>query len=148
MDDPLAAVDAHVASHLFQHCILGLLRHKTVILCTHHIKYLKAADHIIVMDNGLISHQGLPTEILSKETLISQISQDSKATDDEFNFESDIDEKPESDREEDDGLVSKERKDEGTVKLHVYGSYWTSIGHCLATSILLSLLLMQGELEH
>ena len=36
LDDPLAAVDAHVASHLYTHCITGLLRHKTRILCTHH----------------------------------------------------------------------------------------------------------------
>ena len=29
LDDPLAAVDAHVAQHLFQHCILGVLKRKT-----------------------------------------------------------------------------------------------------------------------
>ena len=28
LDNPLAAVDSHVASHLFSHCIMGLLRHK------------------------------------------------------------------------------------------------------------------------
>lgn len=39
LDDPLAAVDAHVATHLFTHCIMGLLRHKTRILCTHHLRY-------------------------------------------------------------------------------------------------------------
>jgi len=124
---------------------MGLLRHKTIILCTHHIKYLKAADHIIVMNNGLISHQGLPSEILAKESLISQISRDSKTTDDESDFGSDINEIPEKNEDEDVGLVQEEKKDEGTVKLHVYGSYWISIGHCLATSILVSLLLMQGK---
>lgn len=39
LDDPLAAVDAHVATHLYNHCIMGLLRHKTRILCTHHHRY-------------------------------------------------------------------------------------------------------------
>ena len=29
LDDPLAAVDAAVGAHLFQHCILGLLKTKT-----------------------------------------------------------------------------------------------------------------------
>ena len=29
LDDPLAAVDSHVASHLFKHCIMGLLKDKT-----------------------------------------------------------------------------------------------------------------------
>ena len=39
LDDPLAAVDAHVASHLFSHCIMGLLRSKTRVLCTHHLRW-------------------------------------------------------------------------------------------------------------
>ncbi|CAI8012847.1 Multidrug resistance-associated protein 7, partial [Geodia barretti] len=36
LDDPLAAVDAYVARHLYTHCIMGLMGHKTRILCTHH----------------------------------------------------------------------------------------------------------------
>ncbi|KAK3750705.1 hypothetical protein QZH41_005748 [Actinostola sp. cb2023] len=147
LDDPLAAVDAHVAAHLFQHCILGLLREKTVILCTHHTKYLKAADHVIVMQNGRIIHQGLPSEILSKETLMSQISRDFKDVDDDsdLDLETEPEENTTKNVEEDGGLVSEEEKDEGAVKLHVYGSYWLSFGHCLAISILLSLLLMQAS---
>ncbi|CAK4294264.1 unnamed protein product, partial [Aphanomyces euteiches] len=35
LDAPLAAVDAIVSSEIFTNCILGLLRHKTVILVTH-----------------------------------------------------------------------------------------------------------------
>ena len=42
LDDPLAAVDAHVASHLYHHCINGLLRHKTRVLSTHHIRCIAA----------------------------------------------------------------------------------------------------------
>ena len=38
LDDPLAAVDAHVASHIYTQCIMGLLKHKTRILCTHHYR--------------------------------------------------------------------------------------------------------------
>ena len=53
MDDPLAAVDAHVASHLFTHCIMGLLRSKTRVLCTHHTKFLQQAD-IVVGEQNLI----------------------------------------------------------------------------------------------
>ena len=29
LDDPLSAVDIHVANHLYTHCIMGLLRGKT-----------------------------------------------------------------------------------------------------------------------
>ena len=29
LDDPIAAVDAHVAKHLYKNCIMGLLKNKT-----------------------------------------------------------------------------------------------------------------------
>ncbi len=58
LDDPLAAVDAHVAAHLYQHCIRGLLGDKTVILCTHHRKYLKDTDFVIHMEHGKIAQMG------------------------------------------------------------------------------------------
>ena len=58
LDDPLAAVDAHVAQHLFSHCIMGLLREKTRVLCTHHTKFLRAADIVLVMQDGNIIEAG------------------------------------------------------------------------------------------
>ncbi len=58
MDDPLAAVDAHVAQHLFQECIMGLLKDKTRVLCTHHTKYLRDADVVIVVEDGKIVQTG------------------------------------------------------------------------------------------
>ena len=36
LDDPLSAVDPHVARHLFDHAIVGLLRDRATILVTHH----------------------------------------------------------------------------------------------------------------
>lgn len=145
MDDPLAAVDAHVAAHIFKHCILGLLSKKTVILCTHHTKYLKAADHVVVMDHGRITHQGIPAEILTKETVMSQLSREEDESDHEKDDSFEQDKILSEQNKEDGGLVTEEEKDEGAVKLHVYWSYWFAIGHCLATSILVSLLLMQGQ---
>ena len=58
LDDPLAAVDAHVARHLMQNCIMGLLRNKTCILCTHHIRFLTQADVVLVMEDGRIQQAG------------------------------------------------------------------------------------------
>lgn len=29
LDDPIAAVDAHVAKHIYKYCIMGLLKDKT-----------------------------------------------------------------------------------------------------------------------
>ncbi|KAL0032002.1 hypothetical protein WJX77_000079 [Trebouxia sp. C0004] len=58
LDDPLSAVDAHVGAHIFQTCICGLLAGRTRILATHQMQYLPAADWVVVMQAGRISHQG------------------------------------------------------------------------------------------
>ena len=50
LDDPLSAVDTHVAKHLFNECINGYLKKKTRILVTHQLHFLKKADHIIVLN--------------------------------------------------------------------------------------------------
>ena len=58
LDDPFAAVDAHVANHLFKHCIMGLLSGKTIILSTHHVNFLQDAVHVLVVKDGRIIAQG------------------------------------------------------------------------------------------
>lgn len=58
LDDPLSAVDAHVGAHIFQSCICGLLADRTRILATHQMQYLPAADWVVVMEAGRITHQG------------------------------------------------------------------------------------------
>ena len=58
LDDPLSAVDAHVGAHIFQSCVCGLLSDRTRILATHQMQYLPAADWVVVMEAGHISHQG------------------------------------------------------------------------------------------
>lgn len=35
LDDPLSAVDVHVANFIMQECFLNCLKNKTRILCTH-----------------------------------------------------------------------------------------------------------------
>lgn len=51
LDDPLSAVDTHVAKHLYQECINGYLKYKTRILVTHQVHHLKNADNIIILNN-------------------------------------------------------------------------------------------------
>ncbi len=59
LDDPLSAVDVHVARHLFSHCIRGILQYKTRLVCTHQIQFIEQADYIILMDNGRIVRAGV-----------------------------------------------------------------------------------------
>lgn len=51
LDDPLSAVDSHVAKHLFEQCIQEYLKDKTRILVTHQIQFLKGADLVVIMNN-------------------------------------------------------------------------------------------------
>ena len=60
MDDPLSAVDSHVAKNLFDNVIgpRGILRKKTRILVTNHLSILSQVDQIIVMKDGRVSEIG------------------------------------------------------------------------------------------
>ena len=59
LDDPLAAVDAHVSHHLFHEVIMKLKANKKlVILVTNAIQYLNVADRIIVLNDGSIVEEG------------------------------------------------------------------------------------------
>lgn len=65
LDDPLSAVDTHVGQHLFDECMRGALREKTVILVTHQLQYLKNADLILLMQNGRSLAKGTYQEIIN-----------------------------------------------------------------------------------
>ncbi|KAJ3283942.1 hypothetical protein HDU79_008643, partial [Rhizoclosmatium sp. JEL0117] len=66
-DDPLAAVDSHVGRHILEECILGYCRDKTVILVTHQLHIAHHADHIVVLENGVISEQGSYNELIAAQ---------------------------------------------------------------------------------
>ncbi|KAG5885795.1 hypothetical protein JTB14_031512 [Gonioctena quinquepunctata] len=68
MDDPLSAVDPHVGKHLFNECIMDHLRGKTRILVTHQLQFVKEADLIIIINQGIIEARGTFME-LSKSDL-------------------------------------------------------------------------------
>ena len=52
LDDPLSAVDANVAKHIFEKCIKGYLKSKVVILVTHQLQFAKDAHQIVVLKDG------------------------------------------------------------------------------------------------
>jgi ABC-type multidrug transport system fused ATPase/permease subunit len=58
LDDPLSAVDQHVGKRLFNECILGLLRGKTVVLVTHQLQYLSQCHQVVFMDGGRVTGAG------------------------------------------------------------------------------------------
>ncbi|KAI8899502.1 P-loop containing nucleoside triphosphate hydrolase protein [Globomyces pollinis-pini] len=52
LDDPLSAVDAKVAKHLFNYCFRGVLKKKTIILVTHLIPFIQKCDQTVLLDGG------------------------------------------------------------------------------------------------
>uniref|UniRef100_A0A8C7U254 ATP-binding cassette sub-family B member 6 n=1 Tax=Oncorhynchus mykiss TaxID=8022 RepID=A0A8C7U254_ONCMY len=124
LDDPLAAVDSDVAHHLMERCIMGILRSKTRILCTHRIEFVDKADVVILMDNGTIIKTGTPEEVLP---LVEAVPKNRK-----------------NDSNEESSLSREEQKAVGGLAWKVYHTYWRAVGGALAVSILLSLLLMQS----
>uniref|UniRef100_A0A0C9Q1X6 ABC-type xenobiotic transporter n=1 Tax=Fopius arisanus TaxID=64838 RepID=A0A0C9Q1X6_9HYME len=152
LDDVLATLDTRVAKHIFQNVVLGMLKEKTRIICTHQTKYLVHADCVVEMARGRIVKQGLPTEILPdlEDYLLSSNSVDESSeeknkktrrkakgffNDDSINA-NDVDRDP---------MLEDEAVEKGTVRLGVYGTYLNAVGKFLAICILLSMLLMQSS---
>ncbi|KAJ7269434.1 P-loop containing nucleoside triphosphate hydrolase protein [Mycena haematopus] len=60
LDDPLAAVDMHTATHIVQNCLTGTFaRDRTIILVTHHISLcLPIAHYLVELNQGRVLRQG------------------------------------------------------------------------------------------
>jgi ABC-type multidrug transport system fused ATPase/permease subunit len=132
LDDPLSAVDAPTARFLLHKCILGLLKGRTVILVSHATNLVVPfADRVVVMKNGEICAQGTPYEITNHAT---------DETVKGLSLELDIFDNEKEGYSEDDGqiaatiagggtgLVQKEEKATGSVKLSLYKYYLVSAG--------------------
>uniref|UniRef100_A0A8B9H596 ATP-binding cassette, sub-family C (CFTR/MRP), member 10 n=1 Tax=Astyanax mexicanus TaxID=7994 RepID=A0A8B9H596_ASTMX len=159
LDDPLAAVDADVAQHLMEKCILGILKNKTRILCTHRIEFVEKADMVVLMDGGTVVKTGIDQPITYNQ--INQTIDQSWSVqlavytlafehrpecswqgnrNDQISKELTNEPVP----EERLTTIGEEQKQTGGLAWTVYKSYWRAVGGCMAFSVLLSLLLMQG----
>jgi ABC-type transport system involved in cytochrome bd biosynthesis fused ATPase/permease subunit len=52
LDDPLSAVDSHVAQHILHRCLRELLAHKCVLLVTHNLQLVEYAQQVLWMDQS------------------------------------------------------------------------------------------------
>ncbi|KAI3955754.1 hypothetical protein MKW98_006114, partial [Papaver atlanticum] len=66
LDDPFSAVDAHTGSQLFEECLMGILKDKTVIYVTNQVEFLPAADLTLMMQEGKIIQAGRFEELLKQ----------------------------------------------------------------------------------
>ena len=73
LDDPLAAVDSHVAAALFYKLFVEKLKDKAVLLITNQVQYLRDTAKVVVMDNGKIAEQGTYEELVAKKGKFAEL---------------------------------------------------------------------------
>ncbi|NXS08480.1 MRP7 protein, partial [Neodrepanis coruscans] len=149
LDDPLAAVDADVANHLMRKCILGVLKDKTRILCTHRTEFLEKANALLLIDDGRIVKIGTPADVLPLVEAFPKFKdmdkrQKNKAPDEQGQEEA-IETEAEKSTPNNNFFYKEEEKKEGAVAFQVYKAYWLAVGTSLALLILFSLFLMQAS---
>eukprot|EP00698_Gefionella_okellyi_P017609 TRINITY_DN5180_c0_g1_i1.p1 TRINITY_DN5180_c0_g1~~TRINITY_DN5180_c0_g1_i1.p1 ORF type:complete len:1377 (-),score=356.53 TRINITY_DN5180_c0_g1_i1:83-4213(-) len=85
LDDPLSAVDAHVAQHLFFQCFRGPLKSKAVVLVANQLQFLPHADYIIVLKDGAVSESGTYQQLIAQKRDFAELIAEyvSGQTDDE-----------------------------------------------------------------
>ncbi|KAJ1723066.1 hypothetical protein LPJ61_005865, partial [Coemansia biformis] len=72
LDDPLAAVDAHVSKHIFTQVLgpQGLLKTRARILVTNAVQYLSSADNIVMLQDGKVAEHGPFAECMDRTSHI------------------------------------------------------------------------------
>jgi len=141
MDDIFASVDINVAQHLYTHCINGLLKDKTRIICTHNSQFLLSADWVLIMNNGTIVNQGRPFEVLNDYDVKAMDVKFDEANSNSYLTMDDWTPVKESDVIND--LNDREDQEEGVINLSIYKQYWKSVGNLIVYLLFIAIVIMQ-----
>ncbi|KAI8930043.1 hypothetical protein BC831DRAFT_164672 [Entophlyctis helioformis] len=99
LDDPIAALDAHVGKKVFDEAICGTLKSKTVVLVTHQLHLLPKVDFVVVLDNGRVAETGTFKDLMAvPESALSGIMKD-------YHFDDEDNKDDEEDKDEDEVVV-------------------------------------------
>ncbi|CAF0930494.1 unnamed protein product [Adineta ricciae] len=119
-DDPLAAVDSHVAQIIFQQCFSqkSLLKNKTRLLVTHQTQFLSQVDYCILLDHGHIQQQTSFTQLTNIDNIkhsnhFNTIHQNNSTTN---QFET----------HEKHSIIKEETSKDGTVNTSIWFKLFTS----------------------
>ncbi|CAA0823750.1 ABC transporter C family member 2 [Striga hermonthica] len=72
-DDPLSALDAHVARQVFNNCIKEALEGKTRVLVTNQLHFLPQVDRIVLVSEGTVKEEGTYEELSKNGTLFKKL---------------------------------------------------------------------------
>jgi ABC-type multidrug transport system fused ATPase/permease subunit len=81
-DDPLSALDAHVAKQVFDSCLKDELQKKTRVLVTNQLHFLSSVDKIILIHQGKIEEQGSYEELMANGPLFKQLMENAGSIED------------------------------------------------------------------
>ncbi|KAJ2338881.1 hypothetical protein GGH92_006959, partial [Coemansia sp. RSA 2673] len=78
LDDPLSAVDAHVARHLFDQVLgpAGLLNSRCRIHATNAIQFIGKFDSVLMLQDGLVAECGTVGDLMEKGGLVHSLIQE------------------------------------------------------------------------
>lgn len=148
-DDPLSALDPEVASKVFDECIMGLLKGKTRLLVTNQLQCLPKCDTVIALGkHGKVLEQGTYADLISdkngevsrllKDLTTSRRSLSAVSDGKEDEKDDDIAPKKKVKEKEAKKLMTKEEREEGSVKLRVYLKYIQAGGGYFLFSLVFS----------
>ncbi|KAH7371052.1 P-loop containing nucleoside triphosphate hydrolase protein [Pyrenochaeta sp. MPI-SDFR-AT-0127] len=84
LDDVFSGLDADTEEQVFQQVFgpSGLLRRRraTVVLCTHSIRHLPAADHVLVLADGTVAEQGGFEELNTNQGYVQRLGLSTRST--------------------------------------------------------------------
>jgi ATP-binding cassette subfamily C (CFTR/MRP) protein 4 len=129
LDDPLSAVDAHVARQIFDKCILDHLQNNCVVLVTHQTQYLQSVDRIYLLDSGMIADIGKYENLVCLDKYFRENNVQTFAETVDGAVFKDSDLRPET----------KEHQSSGTTDKKIYGAYCSAAGHWLFTCLVILL---------
>ena len=134
LDDPIAAVDAHVGHSLFHNCIKKYLNGKTRIMTTNASHVLSECDLIIVLENHTIGFMGTYKEYLESG---HQAVEESTPFQDKESTRKDSVEQLAKEMEKNGTLTMEETKRTGRISPSVFMGYFKAFGYCIAAFVLL-----------
>ncbi|KAG9508844.1 Multidrug resistance-associated protein 1, partial [Fragariocoptes setiger] len=160
LDDPLSAVDSHVAKHLYEQVLsstTGLLANKTRLLVTNSLFVLPYVDKIVVMVDGKITETGTYNQLTSVDNgaFAEFIRQYNSRSDEQDNKHGEMVETEDQALESQpmsesmkaikvgagaDKLIETEHSETGKVRFSIYLYYFRSASFFWVTVVLLSLI--------
>lgn len=145
LDDPLSAVDAHVAKQIFEDCISTFLRNKCVILVTNQLQFLKFVDHICFIQNGCMMMQGTYKDLQNAALDFVKILEEAHEGE-TLHKTLRIDDYSSEETNEEELAENKEFRNKGMIGMSVYKSYFQAGGNIfIYTFLAFVLFMLQGS---